>query len=97
MLSLPIQGRGHVGVWFMNLSTPHLLNNLAPAENCGWQKQAHFDVLFRFCFKDFGVVGIGMNSKGTHFDPVSLNIVNSESKPAIAACWDATVQGFYSL
>ena len=38
-----------------------------------------------------------MNSMGAQFNPVSLSIVNSESKAAISACWDATVKGFYSL
>jgi hypothetical protein len=34
---------------------------------------------------------------GAHFNPISLSIVNSESKASITACWDATVKGFYSL
>ena len=34
---------------------------------------------------------------GAHFNPVSLSIVNSESKASITACWEATVKGFYSL
>ena len=85
------------GVRFMNVTTPHMLNNLARSENCGWQKQAHFDGAFNLCEKEFGLVGIGVNSMGAHFNPVSLNIVNSESKAAITHCWEATVKGFYSL
>ena len=54
--------------------------------------------LHNFCEKEeFGIIGIGMNSMGAHYNPVSLSIVNSESKDAIASCWDATVKGFYSL
>ena len=33
----------------MCLSTPHLLNNMARAENCGLQKQGHFDGAFNWC------------------------------------------------
>ncbi len=85
------------GVRFVNVTTQHMLNNLARAENCGWQKQAHFDGAFNCCEKEFGIIGIRMNRMGAHFNPVSLNIVNSESKAAITACWDATVQVFFSL
>ena len=81
----------------MNITTPHLLNNFARAENCGWQKQAHLDGAFNWCDKNFGIIGIGMNSMGSHFNPVSLNIVNSESKMAIASSFDASVAGLYSM
>jgi hypothetical protein len=29
------------GVTFMTLTTPHLLNNMARADNCGFQTQGH--------------------------------------------------------
>ena len=53
------------GVRFLNLTTPHLLMNLARAENCGWQKQLHLDGAFNWCRNDFGIIGIGMNSMGS--------------------------------
>ena len=53
--------------------------------------------MFNVCDKEFGLIGIGLNSMGAHFNPVSLSIVNSESKAAIKHCWEATVKGFYSL
>ena len=83
----------------MNITTAHLLNNLARAENCGWQKQMHVDGTYNWCEKDFGIIGIGMNSMGSHFNPVSinLNIVNSESKQAIECSFTATISGLYNL
>jgi hypothetical protein len=54
----------------------------ARTENCGWQKQDHFDGTFNLCSMDFGLIGFGMNSMGAHFNPVSLNIVNTESGEA---------------
>ena len=44
------------GVTFMTLTTPHLLNNMARAVNCGWQKQGHFDGAFNWCRKDFAMM-----------------------------------------
>ena len=85
------------GVTFLNVSTAHLSNNLARAENCGWQKGYHLDGAYNWCDKSFGIIGIGMNSMGSHFNPVSLNIVNSESKMAIAASHEATITGLLSL
>ena len=85
------------GVRFLNLTTPHLLMNLARAENCGWQKQLHMDGAFNWCRNDFGIIGIGMNSMGSHFNPVSLNIVNSESRDAIQKSWSSTVSGLFNL
>ncbi len=71
------------GVTFMCLSTTHMLLNLARAQNCGWQKQIHLDGAFNFCVKDFGLIGIGCNRMGAHFNPILLSIVNSESAAAI--------------
>jgi hypothetical protein len=67
----------------MNSTTPHLLIDLARAENCGWQKQMHFDGVFNWCETNFGTIGVGMYSMGLHFNPVSVNLVNSRSKQAI--------------
>jgi hypothetical protein len=75
------------GVTFMSLTTPHFLNNLARAENCGCQKQGHFDAAFNWCGKDFGMIGFGMNSMCAHFNRVSLSIVNSESEEAIKSAY----------
>ncbi len=36
------------GVTFMCLTMPHFLSNLARAENCGFQKQGHFDGAFNW-------------------------------------------------
>lgn len=85
------------GVTFMTLTTPHLLSNMARAVNCGWQKQGHFDGAFNWCRKDFAMIGFGMNSMGAHFNPVSLSIVNSESKEALKASYEATVSGLYLM
>jgi hypothetical protein len=85
------------GVTFMCLTTPSLLNNLARAENCGWQKVGHIDGAFNWCKKDFGMIGFGMNSMGAHFNPVSLSIVNSESKAALESVYDATCAGVHLL
>ncbi len=87
----------HTGVRFMNITTPHLLNNLARAENCGWQKQMHLDGAYNWCEKDFGIIGIGMNSMGSHFNPVSIHIVNSESKQAIECSFTTTIPGLNNL
>ena len=81
------------GVRFLQTTSPHLLNNLGRGENCGWQKQCHLDGAYNFCKHEFGIIGIGINSMGARFNPVSLSIVNSESKASIAACWEATVKG----
>ncbi len=50
---------------FMPPTTPHLLNNLTRAVECGWPPQAHFDGAFNLCTKIFGVIGMGMKSMGT--------------------------------
>ena len=71
------------GVTFMTVTTCHLLGNMARAVNAGSQTQGHFDGAFNWCKKDFGLIGFGMNSMGAHFNPVSVSIVNSESKDAI--------------
>ena len=85
------------GVTFMNFTTPHLLLNLPRAENCGWQKQLHGDATFNLCTKDVGVYGMGMNSMGSHYNPISWNIIGSESYEAIKNSYDASVTGMYRL
>lgn len=74
-----------------------MMLNLARLVNCGWQSVIHVDAAFNLCAKDFGMVGIGCNRMGAHFNPISLSIVNSESAEAIENSWDATIFGFYSL
>jgi hypothetical protein len=45
------------GVTCMCLTTPQLLNNMARAESCGWQKVGNFDGAFNWCKKDFCMIG----------------------------------------
>ncbi len=85
------------GVTFLNLTTPHLLLNLARAENCGWQTQCHFDGTFNLCRKNIGMIAMGMNSMGSHYNPVSFNIVNSESSEALKSSYNTSVTGMYKL
>jgi hypothetical protein len=59
---------------FMHRTTPHLLNNMTCAVECGWPTQAHFDGAFNLCTKDFGVIGMGMNSMGTKLNTVLLSL-----------------------
>ena len=85
-------------VSFMCPSTPHLLSNMACAVNCGSQKQGHADAAFNWCGKETPLVGFGMNSSmGTHFNPVSISIVNSDSKIGIKSSYEATCSGLYTL
>jgi hypothetical protein len=85
------------GITFACITTCHCLNNMARAVNCGSQTQGHMDGAFNWCKKDFALIGFGMNSMGAHFNPVSVSIVNSESKQAISAAYDATCNGLYTL
>jgi hypothetical protein len=85
------------GITFMCVSSCHLLNNLARAVNSTCQTQGHMDGAFNWCKKDFALLGFGMNSMGAHFNPVSVSIVNSESKEAIASAYQATCNGLYTL
>jgi hypothetical protein len=85
------------GVCFMSLTTPHLLANMARAVNCGSQKQGHTDAAFNWCGKELALVGFGMNRMGAHFNPVSVSLVNAESKEGIKNSYQATCAGFYTL
>ncbi len=85
------------GVTFLCATTPHLLNNLARADNCKFEVQGHFDGAFGWCSRDFALLGFGVNSMGAHFNPVSMSIVNSESKAALDWAYDATCAGLYTL
>ena len=85
------------GIRFMTVTTPHMLNNLPRGENCGWQTQMHFDAAFNFCDKDVSVLGIGLNSMGAHYNPVSISLANSESKMAISNAFGATITGMLNL
>ena len=84
-------------ITFMCVSSAHLLGNMSRAYNSTCQRQGHWDGAFNWCKKDFGIVGFGMNSMGAHFNPVSLSIVNSESKPAVKSAYEATCSGLYTL
>ena len=59
---------------FLNTTTLHLLNNMTRALECGWPTQAHFNGAFNLCTKDFGVIGIGMNSMGAKLNTVSFTV-----------------------
>ena len=85
------------GVTFLNITTPHLLLNMARAINCGWDTQGHFDGTFNLCVKDFALIGFGVNRMGGHFNPVSINIVNSESYEAYRNSYNATCTGLFRL
>ena len=85
------------GITFMCVSSSHFLNNLARAVNSTCQIQGHFDGAFNWCNKDFALLGFGVNSMGAHFNPVSVSIVNSESKEAMASADQATCNGLYTL
>ena len=85
------------GVTFMCLATPDMLLNAARLVNCGWQKQAHWDGLHNLCVKQIAMIGIGVNSLGSRFNPLSLSIVNSESKDGVETSWAATELAFFSI
>jgi hypothetical protein len=83
------------GVRFMCLSTMHFLTNLPRAKNCGWQMQGHFDGSFDFCDEKFAMLGFGLTSPGTHFNPVCLAIVKSESAEAYHWTYKAVSNAVY--
>jgi hypothetical protein len=83
------------GVRFMVLTTPHLLDNMARAKNCGWQIQGHFDGSFKFCQKEFAMLGFGMNSLGAHCNSVCVAIVNGETAEAYQWTYRAVVDALY--
>jgi hypothetical protein len=85
------------GITCMCLSTCHRMNNMARAVNSTCQTQGHLDGAFNWCKKDFALIGFGMNSMGAHFNPLSVSIVNSESKDAISSAYEATCNGLYTL
>ncbi len=81
----------------MVLATLHMLLNLARMQNTGWQRQVHWDGAFNWCTKNFGIIAVGCNSMGAHFNLVSLCIATSESGDAIKHSWDATTKAEFSL
>ena len=85
------------GITFMCISSCHLMNNMARAVNSTCQIQGHLDGAFNWCKKDFALLGFGLNSMGAHFNPVSVSIVNSESKEAMEAAYQATCNGLFTL
>jgi hypothetical protein len=42
-------------------------------------------------------VAFGMNSMGAHYNPVSISIVNSESKIALDSSYNANCAGLYAM
>ncbi len=85
------------GVRFMSLSTQHLLLNMVRTKNCGWQAQGHFDAEFNWCGKEIALIGLGMNSMGEHFNPVSISITHSESKEGMENAYKATCSGLHTV
>ncbi len=85
------------GVTFMTLLTQHFLNNLARADNCCFQTKGHFDGAFNWCNKNFALIAFGMKSLGAHYNPVSISIINSESKIALNSSYDATCASLYAM
>ena len=80
------------GVSFMCLSTQH---GACCQLRC--QKQEHTDPAFDWCGKEVALVGFGMNSMGARFNPVSVSIVNSESKKGLKSSYEATCSGLYTI
>jgi hypothetical protein len=78
------------GVTFMVLSTLHLLNNMACWDHCKFATQGHFDGTFNWCNRDFALIAFGMISMGAHYNPVSISIVNSDSKSSLERSYDTT-------
>jgi hypothetical protein len=85
------------GVTFMTVTTQHLLNNMERADNCIFQTQGHIDCAFNWCNRDFVLLAFGMNSMGAHYNPVSISIVNSESKTSLEWSDNATCAGLYAM
>jgi hypothetical protein len=85
------------GVTFMTVTKPHLLNNMAREDNYKFQPQGHIDGAFNWCSRDFALLAFGMNSLGAHYNPVSISIVNSESKTSLEWSYNATCAGLYAL
>jgi hypothetical protein len=76
----------------MTVATQHLLDNMARANNGKFQTQGHIDGAFDWCSRDsdFAFPTFGMNSMGAHYNPVSINIINSESKTSLKWSYNAT-------
>ena len=82
---------------FIHTSTPHLSNNMARAEECGWPTQLHIDGVFNLCSKDFGVIGLGMNSMGAKLNAVSLSLAGTESAEMIDRAYEASLFALHKL
>jgi hypothetical protein len=82
---------------FMHTTTPHLSNNMTRAEECGWPTQVHIDGAFNLCSKDFGFIGLGMNSMGAKLNAVSLSLAGAESAEVIDAAYDRSVFALHKL
>jgi hypothetical protein len=91
------QFKDGVRLTFMTVTMEHLLNNMAGEDNCNFETQGHFDGAFNRFNKDFALIAFGMNSMGAHFNPVSISIVNSESKTSLDWSYKATCAGLYDV
>jgi hypothetical protein len=88
------------GVTFMTVTSPHLLNNMTRAvcaDNCKFQTQGHFANAFNWCNRDLALLAFGMNSMGAHYNPVSISIVNSESKTSMEWSYNVTCAVLYAM
>jgi hypothetical protein len=70
---------------------------MARRDNYNFETQGHFDCAFNWRNKDFALITFGMNSMGAHFNPVSISIVNSESKTTLIWSYNATCAGLYAM
>ena len=82
---------------FLNTTTPHLVNNMTRGLECGWPTQLHVDGAFNLCTKDFGVIGIGMNSMGARLNTVSLSLASTESADMIDEAYESSVTALHLL
>jgi hypothetical protein len=70
---------------------------MARGDDCSFETQKHFDRAFKWCNKDFALMAFEMNSMGEHFNPVSISIVNSESKTSLDWSYNATCANLYAM
>ncbi len=64
---------------------------------CGWPTQAHFDGAFNLCTKDFGVIGMGVNSMGAKLNTVLLSLASKESADMIDIAYECSVSALHLL
>jgi hypothetical protein len=59
------------------------------------QAQGHTDGAFYWCWKEFALIGFGMNSTNARRKPVSFNMLISESKESMKNSYKATCARVY--